>query len=161
MAHISLHTTSPSSVDIPSANFVNLFYDGLWKYKKSNGDVVSFSSSGDLIVVSDDLASLPASGDYVDQFAFIKSGSNSQPSFATWNGASWDEHTVSGGSSTTTHIFSSQSTININHGLGYKPFVYIILSNGNQVYANTVSHSDDDNVSISFSTSLTGVAYMI
>lgn len=161
MAHISLHNTSPSSVDIPSANFVNLFYDGLWKYKKSDGSVVSFGSSSDTIVVSDDVASLPVSGDYVDQFAFIRTGSNSQPSFATWNGSSWDEHTVSGGNSTQTHIFSSQSTININHSLGYKPFVYIILSNGNQVYANTINHSDDNNVSISLSTSLTGVVYMI
>ena len=53
------------------------------------------------------------------------------------------------------HSFSNSTQVLINHNLGYKPMVQIILSNGT-IAEGEVSHTDSNSVLISFQISLSG-----
>lgn len=53
------------------------------------------------------------------------------------------------------HPFSSANQIVINHNLGYKPMVQIILSDGT-IAEGLITHTSDNQVSISFQISLSG-----
>jgi hypothetical protein len=53
------------------------------------------------------------------------------------------------------HSFSNSTQVLINHNLGYKPMVQIILSDGT-IAEGEVSHTDSNSVLISFQISLSG-----
>ena len=53
------------------------------------------------------------------------------------------------------HSFSNSTQVLINHNLGYKPMIQIILSNGT-IAEGEVSHTDSNSVLISFQISLSG-----
>lgn len=53
------------------------------------------------------------------------------------------------------HSFSNSTQIMINHNLGYKPMIQIILSDGT-IAEGQVSHTDSNTVVISFQISLSG-----
>jgi len=53
------------------------------------------------------------------------------------------------------HSFSNSTQVIINHYLGYKPMVEIILSDGTRAEGQ-VTHNSLDQVTISFQISLTG-----
>lgn len=51
--------------------------------------------------------------------------------------------------------FTSQTSISVNHNLGYKPAVVVVDSAGD-VCEGTVHHTDDNNLTVSFSASFSG-----
>lgn len=53
------------------------------------------------------------------------------------------------------HSFSNSTQVLINHNLGYKPMVQIILSDGT-IAEGEVSHTSSNSVVISFQISLSG-----
>ena len=55
------------------------------------------------------------------------------------------------------HSFSNQSTIIVNHGLGFPPSVWIVVS-GDLVHGQIV-HNNTATFTVTFQTSETGVIY--
>jgi hypothetical protein len=53
------------------------------------------------------------------------------------------------------HSFSNSTQVLINHNLGYKPMIQIILLDGT-IAEGEVSHTDSNSVLISFQISLSG-----
>tara|TARA_R110000744_G_scaffold17257_2_gene46926 strand:+ start:529 stop:744 length:216 start_codon:yes stop_codon:yes gene_type:complete len=57
------------------------------------------------------------------------------------------------------YAFTNTATIIIDHNLGYKPLVYVIMSDGIQSWGE-VLHNSDLKLTITFQNSQTGTAYL-
>ena len=55
--------------------------------------------------------------------------------------------------------FTNTTQVTIDHNLGYKPFVYVVTSEGLMSFA-TITYTDDNQIVISFQNSQTGKAYI-
>jgi len=55
--------------------------------------------------------------------------------------------------------FSNSQTVEINHNLGYKPWVYIILSDDVQSLGKVV-HTNDNTLTVTFQNSQSGSIYL-
>ena len=57
------------------------------------------------------------------------------------------------------HTFSNSKTVEINHNLGFKPWVYIILNDDIQALS-TVTHSSINSLTVTFQNSQSGSIYL-
>lgn len=55
------------------------------------------------------------------------------------------------------HEFLNQTTISINHGLGYPPDVWVVV--GGSVVTGEITHNNNDTFTILFTGSESGVIY--
>jgi hypothetical protein len=55
--------------------------------------------------------------------------------------------------------FTNTNTVIINHNLGYKPWVYIVLSDNIQSLS-TVTHTNKNSLTVTFQNSLSGTVYL-
>ena len=57
------------------------------------------------------------------------------------------------------HSFSNTSSVTISHNLGYKPIVYVVTSSGEFAFCQ-ITYNGDNEVTLTFQNSLSGVAYI-
>jgi len=62
-----------------------------------------------------------------------------------------------GAGTPTEHTFSNQSTIVVNHGLGFPPSVWIVI--GGEMVFGEITHNNTTTFTVQFQTTETGVIY--
>tara|TARA_R100001079_G_scaffold81263_1_gene44829 strand:- start:319 stop:531 length:213 start_codon:yes stop_codon:yes gene_type:complete len=67
--------------------------------------------------------------------------------------------TFGGSSGPQEHNFTNTNQVVINHNLGYKPLVYVVTNEGELSFCQ-VDYNSDNQVTLTFQNSLTGVAYI-
>ena len=66
---------------------------------------------------------------------------------------------LSGAGTPQKFIFANQSTINITHGLGYRPMVYIMDTAGKLIGAD-ITHNSRSSITILLASNLSGTIFL-